>query len=88
MVIDPIVSVYSKLSICRGHFSARYSQQTPPANTKRNKHVIITSKRRFDVIITCLLRCVFAGHHYMAYFSVQNVTNVPKTLTDQTYIDI
>ena len=32
-----------------------------PANTQRNKHVIITSKRRFDVIITCLLRCVFAG---------------------------
>ena len=32
-----------------------------PANTKRNKNVIITSKRRFDVIITCSLRCVFAG---------------------------
>ena len=32
-----------------------------PANTKRNKHVIITSKRHFDVIITCLLRCVCAG---------------------------
>ena len=31
-----------------------------PADTKRNKHVIITSKRRFDVIITYLLRCVFA----------------------------
>ena len=30
------------------------------ANTQRNKHVIITSKRCFDVIITCLLRCVFA----------------------------
>ena len=34
---------------------------TIPANTKRNKHVIITSKRRFDVIIRCLLRCVLAG---------------------------
>ena len=33
-----------------------------PANTQSNKHVIITSKRRFDVIITCLLRCVFAGN--------------------------
>ena len=32
-----------------------------PANTKRNKHIIITSKQRFDVIITCLLRFVFAG---------------------------
>ena len=31
-----------------------------PANTKRDKNVIITSKQRFDVIITCLLRCVFA----------------------------
>ena len=29
--------------------------------TQRNKYVIITSKPRFDVIITCLLRCVFAG---------------------------
>ena len=31
---------------------------TNPANTERNKHIIITSKRRFDVIITCLLRSV------------------------------
>ena len=33
-----------------------------PANTQSNKHVIISSKRRFDVMITCLLRCVFAGY--------------------------
>ena len=36
-----------------------------PANEQRDKHVIITSKRFasrcFVVIITCLLRCVFAG---------------------------
>ena len=32
-----------------------------PANTRGNKHVIITSKRRFGVTITCLIRCVFAG---------------------------
>ena len=31
-----------------------------PANTSRSEHVIITSKRSFDVIITCLLRCVFS----------------------------
>ena len=31
-----------------------------PANSQRNKHVIIAPKRRFDVIITCLLRFVFA----------------------------
>ena len=35
-----------------------------PADTKRYKHVIITSKRRFDIIITCLLRyLVFTGSH-------------------------
>ena len=32
-----------------------------PANTQRNKHVIITSKRPFYVMITCLIRCVFPG---------------------------
>ena len=33
-----------------------------PGNTQRNnKHIIITWKRRFDVIITYLLRCMFAG---------------------------
>ena len=32
-----------------------------PANTKRNKHATIASKRRFDVIIPCLLRFAFAG---------------------------
>ena len=30
------------------------------ANTQRNKHVIITTKRRFDVITTRLWRCAFA----------------------------
>ena len=34
--------------------------EAPPANTQRNKHVIITPKHRFDVIIACLLRCVCA----------------------------
>ena len=34
-----------------------------PANTKRDKHVIITSKRSFDVIITCLSRCVLPGYY-------------------------
>ena len=32
-----------------------------PANTQRNKHVTITSKSRFDLKITSLLRFVFAG---------------------------
>ena len=39
-----------------------------PAKTQRNKYVIITSKRRFDVIITCLLRCVFAGLVHRRWF--------------------
>ena len=32
------------------------------ANTQRNKHVIVTSKRRFHVIISCLLHFVFAWY--------------------------
>ena len=34
---------------------------TNPTNTHRNKHVIITSKRRFDVIITYCLRLCLRG---------------------------
>ena len=30
-----------------------------PTNTQRNKHVINTSKLRFDIIITCLLRVYY-----------------------------
>ena len=39
---------------------------TMSANTQRNKNIIITSKPCFSVIITCLLRFVFAGKvcHY------------------------
>ena len=32
-----------------------------PTNTQYNKRVITTPKRRFHVIITCLLRCVLLG---------------------------
>ena len=35
-----------------------------PAKTQHNKHVIITPKGRFDLIITCLLHCRFAGYLY------------------------
>ena len=39
-----------------------------PANTQRNRYVIITSKRRFHVIIMCLLlRCVFPGPEDMQW---------------------
>ena len=35
-----------------------------PANTQRNEYVIITQKRRFDVLIPCLLRFVFVGLNF------------------------
>ena len=39
-----------------------YKQDTDfPANKLRKKYVVISSKRRFDVIITYLLRIMFAG---------------------------
>ena len=41
-------------------FSPKAYASVIPANTKRNKHVFFTSKQRFDVNITHLLRCVFA----------------------------
>ena len=44
---------------CLGNVAAYFHY---PANTKRDRHAIITSKQCFEVIITCLLRCVFAGH--------------------------
>ena len=46
---------------CRGNIADR--SVTFPASTRRNNSVIITSKRRrFDVIMTLLLRCVPAGY--------------------------
>ena len=47
------------------------------ANTQRNKHVIITPKRRFGVIITCLLRFVFAG--YKSLMPQSHHTPGPRT---------
>ena len=47
-----------------------------PANTQRNKRVIITSKRRFGVTITCLLRFVYAGKVYL-----RCLPNVVKNIT-------
>ena len=41
--------------------AVRYQECRVPANKLRNKYVIISSKRRFDVMITYLLRAVFAG---------------------------
>ena len=41
--------------------------------TQRNKHVIITSKRRFDVMIPCLLRCVCRVLHAPLLLYVQHL---------------
>ena len=43
-----------------------------PTNTQHNKHVIITSKLCFDVIITCLLRFVFAGYWCVTEHATNN----------------
>ena len=45
----------------RGAEAAKVTNCNVPANTKRNKYVNVTSKRCFDVIVTCLLRCAFPG---------------------------
>ena len=47
---------------CWGCFTG--TATTIPANTQRNKHVTITSKQRFDMIIMCLLRYVLAEIYY------------------------
>ena len=54
--------MHSKIKRFSLHKNARLQMHHPhPASTKnKKKHVIITSKC-FDVIITCLLRCVFLG---------------------------
>ena len=40
--------------------------QENPANSQHDKYIIITSKC-FDIIITCLLHCVFAGNLLMSF---------------------
>ena len=57
----PISNHFGNINIVASVYNIR-AQATCPANTQRNKHmIIITPKRRFDVIITCLLRCEFTG---------------------------
>ena len=60
-----IFSYLSYLMVTSTHFNSRHAgsrNRCNPANTQRNKHVVNTSKHRFDVIIMCLLRCVFAAN--------------------------
>ena len=42
-------------------YGALSRQRAIPANTRRTKHVTITSKRYFGVIIACSWHCGFAG---------------------------
>ena len=51
----------SSAAVQFGYFVDEADDNMIPANTKRNRRLIITSRRRFDVIITCLLRFMFVG---------------------------
>ena len=53
-----------------------------PANIVRNKFVIITSRRRFGVIMTYLLRRLFAG--VVSILILMNVSNQDKVNTKNT----
>ena len=59
--------------------SFRRPEISNPANTKRDKHVIITSKSRFDVMSASLLRFVFAGQ-ILLNMSEMNYTNYQYTV--------
>ena len=39
-----------------------------PTDTRRNNNLIMTSKRRFDVIMTLLLRRVSVGYHMSSFW--------------------
>ena len=58
----PPLTQFGQTNLAKLHLSPYYNWMSRTQQTiQRNKHVIITSKRRFDVIITCLLRYVLAG---------------------------
>ena len=59
-----------------------------PANTQRDNHVIITSKRRFDVKITCLLRFVFAVLTPDSDTSLDNVRDTFLSLYSYKWLSI
>ena len=60
-----IVSLCYILFVSTGSY---FSLDSYPANTKRQKHVIFTSKLRFYGIVTCLFRCEFAGYDLLIPF--------------------
>ena len=61
-----IISLFSDIFWRRSASTRNHNIPNPirhiPANMLRDEYVIITSKRRFDVIITYWLRSLFAGH--------------------------
>ena len=62
-------------TLSRGEVLTRYLSllvSTIPANTKCTEHVIVTTKRCFDVIITCLLRYVFAVMSPISFGEIWN----------------
>ena len=60
-----------------------------PANTQRNQHVIITSERRFDVIIMCLSRLVIAGLISMeSYVKDQSVIDVMQIYQPSVLLEL
>ena len=69
---------------------------TNPANTQRKKRVIITSKRRFDVTITCFLRFVFAKKRHKntmmpdvashSYQAKNIILEIIKTISQLLYV--
>ena len=59
---ETFCKIWIKLTKRTTYWFRKFSYSVPiPAGTRRNNNVIVTSKRRFDVIITLLLRQVPAG---------------------------
>ena len=58
----------------QSHQEGKPAERRHLANTLRNNNVNITSQNRFDVIMTLLLRSVFAGNQ--GWKGVKNDVNV------------
>ena len=59
--------------------------ESHPANKLRNEYIIITSKRRFDVIIMYLLRGLFTGqatHQFICRWRVRFLTTITLVLVN------
>ena len=68
ILVQPVMEISPKLRLyCFSVLDQQWGSSNPLAISQRNKHVIITSKAHFDVIITYLLRCVFDGPEDMRW---------------------